>query len=365
MDCRSTVWITDQEAKDLGIKGSEFPCRILDLKTLVYEILRTGAPEDIVVLPFIRNFDEVVRHIRDRDISGPIIIYTNSDIMQMNLLDYASQGIIFLDSSRFTRLMVLGFITFLQKRQEFTTLKPPHKALPTAAATSTHDTKEIRDLFRNLLHRRAKLLLTCQFKDDLPTLSVTCEIIKMVGEIETKLVLDNFNPEEFVALYNQLGRGTPISGFITLHTDTLGFTMKVASSRMGKITTYLPEVVYEQKRKFFRVEPDPKDPVTLYIQPDGHSTKAIPVRDVSEGGVGMVSSFQHLEKDARYPIVLVLPKNQILMGNATIMFKDETRPEGITYGMELSFHPTDLLHLQYYVYKRQAGILASIRNLSI
>mgnify|MGYP000195900251 CR=1 FL=1 len=92
MDQHSTIWITSQDAQDIGIRGNEFPCKILDLKTLVYELLKTGSPQDIVVLPFFRNFAEIVGHIRDRNIQGPIIIYTQSEIMQMNLLDYASQG---------------------------------------------------------------------------------------------------------------------------------------------------------------------------------------------------------------------------------------------------------------------------------
>lgn len=366
MSHNSRVWITSEDAKDLGIKGNEFPCEILDLKKLVYEILRTGSPKDIIVLPFFRNFAEVVGHIRDRSIKGPIIIYTNSEIMQMNLLDYAAQGVIFLDSSRFTKPMVIGFITFLQKQQELSSVTDQPEKIPARKSPKpSQDKKEIHDLFRSVLRRRAKILLTCQFKDNLPTLTVTCEIIQMVGEIETRLILDNFSPEEFVILYNQLAKGKPLSGFLTRDDETLGFDLEVNTSRMGKITVFLPEAVYEQKRKYFRVEPDPKDPVTISIQPSDDRTISIAVRDVSEGGIGVVSSYPHLKKNTSYPVALVLPKHQIVMGNARVMFKAKTAGEGFNYGMELNFHPTDLQYLQHYVYKRQAGILAAIRNLTI
>ena len=366
MSHNSRVWITSEDAKDLGIKGKEFPCEILDLKKLVYEILRTGSPKDIVVLPFFRNFAEVVGHIRDRGIKGPIIIYTNSEIMQMNLLDYAAQGVIFLDSSRFTRPMVIGFITFLQKQQELSSVTDQPEKIPAKKSPKqSQSKKEIQDLFRRVLRRRAKILLTCQFKDNLPTLTVTCEIIQMVGEIETRLVLDNFNPEEFVILYNQLAKGKPLSGFLTQGDETLGFDLKVDTSRMGKITVFLPEAVYAQKRKFFRVEPDPKDPVTISIQPAGDRTISIAVRDVSEGGIGVVSSYPHLGKNTSYPVALVLPKHQIVMGNAKVMFKAKTPGEGFNYGMELDFHPTDLQYLQHYVDKSQLDNLSAIRNLTI
>ncbi|MBN2299164.1 MAG: PilZ domain-containing protein [Deltaproteobacteria bacterium] len=366
MNQHSKVWITTEDAHDLGIRGDEFPSRILDLKTMVYELLKGGQPQDIVVLPYFRNFAEIVGHIRDRSIEGPIIIYTKSEIMQMNLLDYASQGVIFLDSSRFTNLMVIGFITFLQKRQELITIS--NEAEPGQKKTFSkpaQDPDEIRSLFRKLLQKRAKLLLNCQFRDDLPTLSVTCEIIKMVGEIETKLVLDNFSPEEFVGLYNQLGKGKTLSGFLNLTDETFGFDLKVDSCRMGKITAFLPEAVFEQKRKYFRVEPDKKEPVNIYIQPGNSHTIAVAVKDVSEGGIGMVSSYPGLEKGTTYAVALALPNNQIILGNAKVMFKGDSPGQGFNYGLELAFNPTDLQYLQHYVYKRQAGILAAIRNLTI
>ena len=366
MDHHPRVWITSEDAKDLGIKGDEFPCNILDLKTLVYEILRTGSPRDIIVLPFFRKFAEVVGHIRDRSITGPIIIYTNSEIMQLNRLDYASQGVICLDSSRFTRPMVIGFIAFLQKQQELSFVPDqPEKSPGRAHLRLSHDPGEIRSLFRDVLRKRSKILLMCQFKENLPTLTVTCEIIQMVGEIETKLVLDNFNPEEFFILYNQLGKGNPLSGFITRGDETIGFDLEVNSSRRGKITVFLPEAVYNQKRKYFRVEPDPKDPVTLLIHPDNDHTITVAARDVSEGGLGAVTPYPHLEKGTAYPVALVLPKNQIILGNARVMFKSQTGDMSFNYGMKLDLHPTDLQYLQHYVYKRQAGILASIRNLTI
>lgn len=369
MNNSPTVWITSENARDLGIRGNEFSCRILDLNELVYEILRDGSPKDIVVLPYFRNFIEVVGHIRDRGIKGPVIVYTNSEIIQMNLMNYAAQGVLFLDSSRFTKPMMTGFISFLQKQQELSSTADhsehnPHSSVLKPPRPSQNK-EEIRELFRDVLRRRAKTLLSCQFKDNLPTLTVTCEIIQIVGEIETRLVLDNFKPEEFVILYNQLGKGKPLSGFITRGDETLGFDLEVDTSRRGKITVFLPESVYEQKRKYFRVEPDPKVPVTIFIQPPDDRTISIAVRDVSEGGVGVVSSYPRLEKGTSYPAALALPKKQLIMGSATIMFKDKISGDNYTYGMALSFHPTDVQYLQHYVYKRQAGILAAIRNLTI
>ncbi len=361
----AVVWITRENAGDLGLRGNEFPVRILDIKSLILELLKEGSPKDIVVLPFFRNFGEVVGHIRDRGILGPIIIYTTSKIMQMNLLDYAAQGIIFLDSSRLDRLMVLGFITFLQKQQELVTIpETPGKKtrLPDKPA---HDPQIIRPLFRRILRHRAKILLTCQFREDLPTLTVTCDIIQMVGEVETKLVLDNFSPEEFVGLYNQFGRGKMLSGFFTEDEETMGFDFAVDSCRRGKITVFLPGRIYFQKRKFFRVEPDPKEPVVIHVLPKAHQTVSAPVRDVSEGGVGLISPYTGLEKNQVCPVALALPSNRTLLGTGEVMFKGNGNDGSCNYGISLKFHPSDYQYLQHYVFKRQAGILAAIRNLEL
>jgi len=366
MNDRAVVWITRENAGDLGIKGNEFPCRILELKRMIFELLKEGSPRDIVVLPFFRNFGEVVGHIRDRGISGPVIIYTNSGIMQMNLLDYAVQGVIFLDSSRFTKPMVLGFITFLQRQQELVHVPGASEQRPLRPPVQhAYGPEEIKPLFRRILNHRAKIVLTCQFRDNLPTLTVTCDIIQMVGEIETRLVLDNFSPEEFVGLYNQFGKGKTLSGFFTHDDQTLGFDFTVDSCRMGRITVFLPERIFEQKRKFFRVEPDHKAPVVIHALPPGRPTVSLPVRDVSEGGVGLVSPYAGLEKNQANPVALTLPSHHTLLGTGEVMFKGENRGGSFNYGIALKLHPSDHQYLQHYVFKRQAGILAAIRDLNI
>jgi len=362
------VWITQEDAGDIGIKGTEFPCIKKGLTQLVYELLKDGLPNDIVVLPFFRNFTEIVGHIRDRGITGPIIIYTNSEIIQMNLLDYAAQGVLFMDSSRFSRPMIIGFITFLHKRQELINTPPAESQLPVYGKDYSPPPKDetgIRELFRDVLNRRAKILLTCQFKEDLPTLTVTCEIIQIVGQIEPKMILDNFNPEEFVALYNQLGKGQSLTGFISQEEDTLGFNLDVENSRMGKLAVFLPTNIYEQKRKYFRVEPDPKDPVTLYVLPEDHHTLTLDVRDASEGGLGLTTSYTGLEKNIDYQVGLTIPKNRMILGTANVVFKGISKGDMADYGMTVNFQHDDQHYLQHYVFKRQAGILAMIKRLTI
>jgi len=359
------VWITRENAGDLGLRGNEFPVRILEIKSLILELLKEGSPKDIVVLPFFRNFGEVVGHIRGRGILGPIIIYTADKIMQMSLMDYAAQGIVFLDSSRFDRLMVLGFITFLQKQQELVRIPEPPEKKARPPDKPSQDPEIIRPLFRRILKHRAKIMLTCQFREDLPTLTVTCDIIQMVGEVETKLVLDNFSPEEFVGLYNQLGRGKTLSGFFIEDEETMGFDFSVDSCRMGKITVFLPGSIYFQMRKFFRVEPDPKEPVNIHVLPLGHQTVSAFVRDISEGGVGLVSPYTGLEKNQIYPVALALLSNRTLLGTGEVMFKGSGKERACTYGISLKFHPSDHQYLQHYVFKRQAGILAAIRDLAL
>lgn len=366
MDSRALVWITRDEAEDLGIKGDEFPLRILDINSLIYTLLRDGSPRDIAVLPFLRNFGEILGYIRGRGISGPVIICTKGEIVQLNLLDYAAQGVIFLDSSRLSRHMALGLIAFLQRQQEFVQLpEQPLQADRTQAVKPSQSPEEIRPLFREITRQRAKILLTCQFRDDLPTLTATCDVIQMAGEIETRLVLDNFSPEEFVGLYNQFGKGKPITGFFTRGDESMGFDLTVSSCRMGRITALLPERIYEQKRKFLRVEPDPRAPVIIHILPDGYRTVSLPVRDVSEQGVGIVSTYTEMKKSQVCPVALVLPSRRTLLGTAAVMFKGDIEGGSCSYGMSLMLHPSDRQQLQHYVFKRQAGILSSMKNLSL
>lgn len=385
MSGKAVVWITQDDARDLGIKGDEFPLRIMDIAAMVYELLKQGSPRDIVVLPFYWSFQDTVTHIRNRGIVGPIIIYSGSEIKQFDILQYASQGILFLDSSRISKITALGFITFLQKCQDMSNVHASLlKAPPEPYTRPSQNPAEIKALFQNIIKERSRVLFTCQFQDDLPTLAVTGEIIQMVGDIEPKLVLDNFRPDEFIELYAQMGMGKPLSGFFTHHEETMGFDLRVDTLHQGKITAFLPEGIYEQKRQFIRVEPDPKDPVIIHILPHDHQTLHIPVRDISEGGIGLSTPYEGLQKKKVFPISLTLPTyqalphavmdntrifpvepaplNQTLLGTAEVVFKEEQADGNFSYGLSVKLHAADIQHLQHYVFKRQLEILSSVRK---
>jgi len=362
----STIWITRDIAEELSIQEDKFPCKVMDLKDLIYELLKNGYPRDVIVLPFMRKFGEILEHIRGRGITGPVIIYTRGETMIMNVLDLANQGVVFMDSARFSTTMIRGFITFLQNTQSEIIVQREDATIEAKSfARPAKDVEDIKQIFRTIMKKRSRMLLTCQLRDDLPTLSITCEVIQMAGEIEPRLVFDKFNPEEFVGLYRSMGKGESLQGFVTLEEDTLGFQLEVIHCIMGKITAYLPTSVYEQKRKFFRVEPDVKDPVIVYILPENASTQSFNVRDVSEGGIGLVTSYGNLEKDHVYPTALILPGAQTLLGMVRVMAKNEPKPNVINYGLAVEFHPGDQHRLRHYIYKRQAGILASIKELKI
>ncbi len=388
MSGKSIVWITHDDAKDLGIKGNEFPCRLMDFTSMVYEILKLGSPRDVVILPFYWNFQDTVTQIRNRGIVGPIIVYSGSEIKEFDILQYAPQGILFIDPSRISRDMALGFIMFLQKCQDMSNVHASlHKAPKEPYTKPSQDASEIKELFRSIIRERSRIILTCQFQEDLPTLTVTGEIIQLTGEFEPKLILDNFRPYEFIELYAQMAMGKPLSGFFTHHEETMGFDLRVDALYEGRIVAFLPERIYEQKRQYIRVEPDPRDPVTIHILPQDHQTLRIPVRDISEGGVGLTMPYEGLQKKKIYPVSLTLPNypalphavmdntqifpvepaplSQTLLGTAEVVFKEEDTGGDFFYGLSIKLHSSDIQHLQRYVFKRQLEILSAVRKMKI
>ncbi len=367
MNPSSTVWLTEDIARNLGISGTEYPCRILELKELLYELLKEGGRSDIVVLPYFRKVNEMLAHLRARNISGPVMIYTQGEIMPLNLMDLASEGVVFMDATRFPKTMMAGFICFLQKAQNLGRVEIAAEPAPRAAGPpGGRPATDVRAFFKRVMGERQRLIITCQFKADLPTLTVTCELIQMVGEVETKLVLDKFNPQEFVDLYRQLAGDRPLNGHVTDGGESLGFDLKLASPpRGGKLVAFLPELVYAQKRKFFRVEPDPQEPVLLHILPDKDFTRSFEVNDISEGGVGLSIPYGNLDRGGAYPAALSLPRSRMILGEARIVFKGDPEGHTIDYGVNLQLHEMDMQQLRHYVFKRQAGILAAVRNMSL
>jgi len=386
MSEQSTVWISQGDAEDLGLKGHEFPCRVMELGGMVYEVLKCGAARDIVVLPYSPDFGETVNHIRNRGIVGPIIVYSGVVTDGAAPSEQGDQGVIFLDSSKIVKPVILELIASLRKYQDMAHVSAaPRDMRSGPPASPSLDPDEIRELFRSILKDRGRILLHCRFKDGLPSLTVACEIIQMMGDPEIRLILDNFRPEEFVELYAELGTGSILTGFYTSGEKTIGFDLKVESCLMGKLTVLLPEGVYDQKREFYRVEPDQGDPLVINILPRDHHTLQIPVHDVSEGGVGLFTTYARLEEREVYPIALVLPMENLssyprlekshffpvdlvpplpptLLGSAEIVSKEEEEDGTFYYGLSLELHSADVQHLQHYIFKRQLDILSTIRS---
>ncbi|RLA98669.1 MAG: hypothetical protein DRG37_06210 [Deltaproteobacteria bacterium] len=361
----SRVWISSDIAKDLGLTDSPFPAKIMELKDLLYIFFRDAQPRDILVIPFMREYTKILEHMKDRGLFGPVIIYSQGDVFMMNAMDLARQGVVFIDPQRFPRPMILGFITFLQRTQSRHDTEEPLEQETRPFKPTTKDPDEIRKVFKEVMRKRLRVYISCQFRDDLPTLTATCEIIEMAGEVETRLVLDKFNPKEFVGLYTTKGNKKPLSGYASIGEANLGFTLNMIHSVGGRISVYLPSSIYEQKRKSFRVEPDPKEPITLYIKPAHGPTQNSSIRDISEGGIGLSMAYSNLEKGKTYSIALKLPRTELILGDAKIAFKNADQEMHVNYGMSIDFHASDLRYIRTYIFKRQAGILASIRDLSI
>ncbi len=361
----SRVWISNNIARDLGLSDAPFPVKIMELKDLLFDFFRDAQPRDILVIPFIREYQKILEHMKDRGIVGPVIIYSQGDILLMNAMELASQGVVFIDTQRFTRPVIMGFISFLQRTQSQHTADKVVSPEPRPFKATTRDAAEIKGIFREVMRNRLRIFVSCQFRDDLPTLTATCEIIEMAGDVETRLVLDKFNPQEFVGLYTTKGNKKPLNGYVTLGGENLGFTLNMIHSVNNRISVYLPSSIYEQKRKSFRVEPDPKEPIVLYIRPKQGPTQSSRIRDISEGGLGLSMAYGNLERGKAYPIALKLPRTDIILGDAKIVFKNAEKEMHVNYGMSIDFHPSDLKYIRTYIFKRQAGILASVRDLSI
>lgn len=250
----------------------------------------------------------------------------------------------------------------------------------------TRDPHEVESLFADFLRKRSRALVNCQLGDGFPGMSATCEIARQTGEAGSRLVLEGFRPTEFVELYAQMGTGKPLTYSFSLEDESKGFILQVEACREGKLFAPVPDRLFDQKRQFFRVEPDPKDPVVIHLLPRSLPTRHIEVKDVSEGGVGLEVPQSILEIGDTCPAVLVLPVHQspphmildqgsvvpvdvtpvtrqLLLGTAGVMFREECPDGSFYYGLSLRLHPADRRHLQHYVYRRQVNIITAMRSL--
>jgi len=217
-----------------------------------------------------------------------------------------------------------------------------------------------------LLHReQLPLILSFPVEEEKGYL-ITGKGICYVEEIHggSRVTLSGFSPAR---LLNSLRKCQSVYATFTAAGMTYGCFIKDFVSDGVTTTASVPDSLSPFMRRFLRVEPSQKSPVTIHVRPSAHGTVSFTVKDISECGLGFVSPAM-LDMEDRLFCGIELPGMHFALSEAVVVYKKDALRGGpvhtdqksfvcgISYGLELFFHSEDAKKVRTYITQREIEV---------
>ena len=215
----------------------------------------------------------------------------------------------------------------------------------------------IEEWIREAIEKRKPIELI-SFFEELPVrvkvkpLSMEKEFIQWEGHPKLKLAVNEFGRIYTPFLDPAYGQRRILAADVTYYSDNL-----------IESTKFKPFEEPRFSRKFPRVTVSEKLPVKLYVVLDGGKRKAYKVRDISENGVGFVSSKGEFPLNKKLKLELELPFGSFQAEGEVRSIEPLEDKEKVGV-MFLNLHNRFKNLLHRYVVERQREILGKIRLLS-
>lgn len=239
------------------------------------------------------------------------------------------------------------------------------------------------DAFIYLYEKKLPLILSFPFEEEkgyFITGRGLCYIEKIYRN--DKIILNRFTPYRSIVCIQK-------EQYFFANFEVLGKSYSCVFDNLAvennKITATIPGTMNPYLRRFLRVEPSIKLPVTLYLFSPEHGTISLNVKDISERGIGFLSQLVvNIGQQIICGIRLPIQGETFILSNASIVYKLDSllkpnsspkTPSGnrislsekfkdmIAYGLELFPHSEDENKIRIYIMQRDIEIRRLLQEL--
>lgn len=238
------------------------------------------------------------------------------------------------------------------------------------------------DAFQYLYEKKLPLIISFPIEEDkghIITGRGLCYIEKIYGT--SKAVLSKFSPYRSLACIKSAGK---LHAHFDVNGKSYGCCFDDILVDGKKIIAGIPETMFSYLRRYIRIEPSSKFPVTLYLFSPQNGTVSLPVRDISEHGVGFLSHIvlsmnDHLFCGLNLPLqgdTFILSKATVVVAQANpyapvgtdkntggIKTSDGLSQDAVFYGLELFPHAKDENKIRMYIMQREIEIRKLLQEL--
>jgi hypothetical protein len=229
------------------------------------------------------------------------------------------------------------------------------------------------EAFQYLFDHNLPLTLTFPFEEEKGHVIAgqgICHIEKIHGR--SKILLGRFNPQ---SLLHHLKEARSFQADFEIKGEPYFCLIKGSTFSNSEIAAVIPTSLNLSLRRFLRVEPSLRSPVTLYIFTPQHGTVSFTVHDITEQGVSFLAG-SPLDLEDSFMCGLQVPVDNVtfIFSNATVVYKIESgetyrkerrsdaSTKDILYGLALFPHSEDVKKIRLYIMKRQLEIKRKIQK---
>lgn len=360
-----------------GLFPEDAPLRLLPAGQMRDAFLREAMGGDMAVMGLDAGYMDFLSALKAKGVAGPVIFICPGSAVRQE--DMAPYNAIILDEGRLGREGLRAFVNFIAgvaRGREAGGYKNIPGFLNERPAEESLD---VRKVLSYSLTRGIPVVVAFQIlKDRDPfTARGICEI-KEIGK--DALVLHRFRPPvlleelkfepradvESVGNAGGLRRDhlrlhLQMFSVFTYEGDAYEALLNIIEAEGTDLYAAIPERLVRERRRHVRVEPDPGEPLEIYMHVEGEPTGRLKVTDISQQGAGFLSD-RDLSVGSGYNFTIVLPEPKALVQSyGVVRFKKEAG--GVfRYGVELRVHPWDERLLARYIMKRESEILSLLRK---
>ena len=229
------------------------------------------------------------------------------------------------------------------------------------------------EAFQYFFDHNQPIILTFPFEEEkghVITGKGICHIEKIRGE--SKITLYRFSPNKLI---HHLKKSRSFHANFEIKGETYFSAIEGFTVSGSTIVVDMPISLNTSFRRFLRVEPSLRSPVTLCIYTPQAGTISFPVKDITEQGLSFIAGSPiAVENTFMCGLQMPIDDGFFIFSNATVVYKIESggtdesakKPDvfnkDILYGLALFPHSEDVKKIRSYIVNRDLEIKKKIQK---
>jgi len=238
------------------------------------------------------------------------------------------------------------------------------------------------DAFQYLYEKKLPLIISFSIEEERGHFIIgrgLCYIEKIYGT--SKVVLSRFSPYRSLSCIRNDGG---FHAHFDINGQSYGCCFDDILIDNRKLITEIPANLYPYLRRYLRIEPSVKFPVSLYLFSPQYGTVSLTVKNISEHGAGVLSqTVLNINQQVICGLNLPFQGETFILFNASIVSVQEiscstsmmdinrnvhkmprdAAGDTVLYGLEFFPHPTDANKIRMYIMQREIEIRKLLQEL--